>query len=223
MGFPAAFLGSVLVMGLVFGFALWRCERVATTAASQPSAMVASAARAFREILQLQPQVTVNERVILNQSAPTLELAVQQREIMVEREMEHAWMGSIKRIKLRGTFLVKAGFDLTQPFTVALTDAPGVPVRIELPAPRILSVESLQIEVLAFENGLWNKISLQTLSAEIDALPDEARRKAFRAGLTREVEKSVLQQLSERFPQPPGVVVKIIPVAPRDAPANLRP
>jgi len=223
LGFPAAFLGSVLAMASVFLFALWRCERVATTAVAQPSEMAAKAARAFAEVLQLQPQVTINERVVLNQSSPVLELAVLQREVEVERELEHSWMGSLKRIRLRGAFRVKAGFDLTQPFSVALTDAPGVPVRIELPAPRILSVESLGTEILAYENGLWNKITPKTLSAEIDALPEEARRKAFRAGLTREAEKAILQQLSERFPQPPGVEIKVIPPAPRDAPGANRP
>lgn len=223
MGFPAAFLGSIIVMGLFFGFALWRCERVAATAASQPSAMVTAAARAFKEVLQLQPQVTINERVILQQSSPILELSVQQREVEVERELEHAWMGSTKRVRVRGTFRVKAGFDLTQPFSVAFSDAPGAPVRIELPAPRILSVETLQTEILAYENGLWNKISTKILEGEINALPNAARAKALRGGLTREVEKSVLEQLSERFPKPPGIEVKVVPPAPRDAPPSVSP
>ncbi|MBS0659237.1 MAG: DUF4230 domain-containing protein [Verrucomicrobia bacterium] len=222
LGFAAAFLGSVITMAAVVLYALWRAERVATTVVTQPSEIASRAAKAFAEVLQMQPQVTINERVVLNQSSPTFELAVLQREVEVEREFEHSWMGSLKRIRLRGSFRVKAGFDLNQPYSVALTDAPGVPVRIELPAPRILSVESLGVEILAYENGLWNKISTKILSAEIDALPDEARRKAFRAGLTREAEQAILQQLSARFPQPPGVQIKIVPVAPRDAPATIR-
>ncbi len=216
LGLPAAFLGAVIAVTLFFAFALWRCERVATTAVQQPAAAVNAVAKAFKDVLQLEPRVTINERVVLNQSSPLLELAVLQREVEVEREMEHSWMGSIKKIRLRGTFRVKAGFDLTQPFSVALSEPIHAPMRISLPAPRILSVEAINTEVLEFQNGLWNRLKATDFSAELAALPDEARRKAFRAGLTREVEQSIVKQLTERFPTPPGVEVTIVNDAPPD-------
>ncbi len=218
LGFPAAFLGAVVVMAFVLMFALWRCERVATSAAAAPSEAVASVARAFKEILQLQPRVTINERVVLNQSTPLLELTVLQREVEVEREMEHTWMGSTKRVRLRGHYRVKVGFDLSQSFSVDLSDQPGIPARVSLPAPRILGVEQIRTEVLALENGLWNRITADNLGTELAALPDEAKRKAFRAGVTREAEQAIVQQLSARFPQPPGVEVKIVPPGPPGQP-----
>lgn len=216
LGFPAAFLGSIIALVLFAAFALWRCERVATKVASQPAEAVTRAAQAFKDILQVQPRVTINERVVLNQSSPVLELAVLSREIEVEREFEHTWLGSTKRVRLRGMYVIKTGFDLTQPFAVELSDAPGVAARISLPAPKILSADARRVEVLALENGLWNRVQAENLETEIAALPEEARRKAQRIGVVREAEESIVKQLSARFPQPPGVTVTIVPAAPPD-------
>lgn len=216
LGFPAAFLSSIVALVLFASFALWRCERVVTKAASQPVEAVERAAQAFKEILQVQPRVTINERVMLNQSTSVLELAVSSREIEVEREFEHTWMGSTKRIRMRGTYRIKTGFDLTEPFSIELSDESGVPVKIVLPAPKILSAEAVRVEVLALENGLWNKVQPENLESEIAALPAEAKRKAFRIGLARDAEESTVKQLSARFPQPPGVQMTIIPAAPPD-------
>ncbi len=216
LGFPAAFLGSIVALVLFASFALWRCERVATKVASQPLEAVDRAAKAFKEILQVQPRVTINERVVLNQSSQLLELAVLSREVEVEREFEHTWLGSTKRVRLRGVYVIKTGFDLTQPFAIELSDAPGVAAKISLPAPRILSADARRVEVLALENGLWNRVQAENLESEIAALPEEARRKAQRIGVVREAEESIVKQLSARFPQPPGVTVTIVPAAPAD-------
>ena len=216
LGFPAAFLGSIVAVILFCAFALWRCERVATKVATQPGEIAATVSQAFKDILQIQPRVIVNERVVVNQSSSVLELAVLSREVEVEREFEHTWLGSTKRLRLRGAYRIKTGFDLTQPFSVELSDAPGTPARVSLPAPKILSVEPVHVEVLALENGLWNKVQPENLESEIAALPDEARRKAQRIGVVREAEESIVKQLSARFPQPPGVTVNIVPAQPSD-------
>ena len=216
LGFPAAFLGSMVAFVLLALFALWRCERVATKVAAQPMEVAERAAQAFKEILQIQPRVTINERVVLNQSSPVLELAVLSREVEVEREFEHTWLGSTKRIRLRGVYVIKTGFDLTLPFSIELSDAPGVAVKISLPAPKILSADARRVEVLALENGLWNRVQPENLESEIAALPEEAKRKAQRIGVVREAEESIVKQLSARFPQPPGVTVTIVPAEPAE-------
>lgn len=214
LGLPAALLGSVIAVVLLGVFALWRCEKAVTKAAAQPGEIASNVAKAFQDILHVQPQVTVNERVVLNQSHGVLELAVLSRDVEVEREFEHTWLGSTKKIRLRGTYRVKTGFDLTQPFSVELSDAPGTPARVTLPMPKVLSVDPVHVEVLALENGLWNKIQPENLESEIDMMPDEARRKAQRNGMVREAEESIVKQLSTRFPTPPGVTVKVVPPVP---------
>ena len=216
LGLPAALLGSVVAVVLLGAFALWRCEKITTMVAAQPGELATSVSQAFKEILQVQPRVVVNQHVVLNQSSNLLELAVLSREVEVEREFEHTWLGSTKRLRLRGAYRIKTGFDLTQPFSVELSDAPGTPARVALPAPKILSVEPVHTEVLALENGFWNKVQPENLEAEIAALPDEARRKALRIGVAREAEESIVKQLSARFPTPPGVTVTIVPAAPAE-------
>ena len=125
-----------------------------------------------------------------------LELAVVTRETMVEREMEHEWLGSKKRIKLRGTYSVRAGFDLTQPLSVRLDHRR---ISAELPQPKILAIDPRDVEVLAFDNGLWNKITPTDLESELRALPDLARRKAAESGLMKEALDTFTKRLHDQL------------------------
>src|SRR6476469_6924964 len=67
---------------------------------------------AFVDIAHLQPRITINDRVYMEQTTPVSELVVLSRRIEVEHELLHTWAGSSKRVKLHGTFVAKAGFDL---------------------------------------------------------------------------------------------------------------
>ena len=60
------------------------------------------------------------------------------------------------------------------------------------------------MDVLAFENGLWNRISGEDLQSELSILPQLAREKAAESGLPAEAEHALQQQLLERIhsPQP---------------------
>src|ERR1700704_1486205 len=74
---------------------------------------------AFIDIAHLQPLITINNQTVVGEtSSPTAELATLTRQLKVKREFGHTWAGSSKRIKLSGTFLAKAGFDLRQDVTV---------------------------------------------------------------------------------------------------------
>jgi hypothetical protein len=107
----------------------------------------------------------------------------------------HTWAGSTKRVKLHGTFMAKAGFDLQQDVVVDLRPDE---IAVRLPHASILGVEQTQTEVLAFENGLWNRISAADLENELAALPDLARRKAAESGILDEAEATLQKQLNER-------------------------
>ncbi len=148
----------------------------------------------FVELAHLQPKVTVNDRVYLEQTTTVAELAVLARRVQVEHEMLHTWAGSTKRIKLHGTYLVKAGFDLRKKFTVNIQPNEIV---IDLPHAQILSVEQEQVEVQTLENGLWNRISPDDVQSQLAALPAQARDKA--AALPAEAEQTFTRQLLEKF------------------------
>ncbi|PYL69677.1 MAG: hypothetical protein DMF28_02400 [Verrucomicrobia bacterium] len=156
---------------------------------------------AFIDIAHLQPRITINNRVYMEQSAPVSELAVLSRRIEVEHELLHTWVGSSKRVKLHGTFIAKAGFDLLQNLSIGIRPEEII---VQLPHAKILGVEQEQVDVLAFENGLWNRISGQDLQEELSVLPQLAWKRAIENGLPAEAEHTLQRQLDERLhtPQP---------------------
>jgi len=156
---------------------------------------------AFVDIAHLQPRITINNRVYMEQTVPVSELVVLSRKIEVEHDFLHTWLGSSKRVRLHGTFTVKAGFDLQQELVV---DVRPDQIVIQLPHAQILDVAQDQVDVLAFENGFWNRISGDDVQNELAILPQLARQKATEAGLPAEAERALEQQLNERVhaPQP---------------------
>ena len=156
---------------------------------------------AFVDIAHLQPRITINNRVYMEQTVPVSELVVLSRQIEVEHDFLHTWLGSSKRVRLHGTFTVKAGFNLQQELVV---DVRPDQIVIQLPHAQILDVAQDQVDVLAFENGFWNRISGDDVQNELAILPQLARQKATEAGLPAEAERALEQQLNERVhaPQP---------------------
>src|SRR5213080_3729156 len=151
---------------------------------------------AFFDVAHLQPRITINNRVYMEQTTPVSELVVLSRRIEVEHELLHTWVGSSKRVKLHGTFNAKAGFDLQQDLSI---DIRPDEIIVQLPHAQILSVEQEQVDVLEFENGLWNRISGQDLQGELSMLPQLASEKAAESGLPAEAERTLQQQLGERI------------------------
>ena len=109
--------------------------------------------------------------------------------------MMHTWAGSSKRIKLHGTYLVKAGFDLRKKFTVHVRPDE---ILMELPHAQILSVEQEHLEVLTLENGLWNRISPDDIQA---AARGSARTGASEGGglAHAKPKQTFTRQLLEKF------------------------
>jgi F0F1-type ATP synthase epsilon subunit len=68
-----------------------------------------------------------------------------------------------------------------------------------LPHATILGVEQKQVDVLAFENGFWNRISASDLESQLATLPELARQKASESGLLAEAETALQTQLNERI------------------------
>jgi hypothetical protein len=181
-------------------FVFWRLETWPMRTAHQSSAELERLGRdlkaAFVDIAHLQPRIKINDRVYLEQTIPTSELVVLSRRVEVEHELQHSWAGSSKRVKLHGTYLVKAGFDLRQDFSV---DIRPESIVVRVPHAEILGVEQQHVDVLEFENGLWNRISEADVQSELDTLPQLARQKATEAGLAAEAETSLQEQLKARI------------------------
>src|SRR5438874_70994 len=202
---PIAFTLLGLIVALLIGFIFYRSEtwpmRTTHQSADEAERIAGDIKNAFVSIAHLQPRITINDRVYMEQTTPVSELVVLSRRIEVEHEFLHTWVGSSKRVKLHGTFVAKAGFDLQQNLSIDIRPKETI---IQLPHAQILGVDQEQVDVLAFENGLWNRISGEDLQGELSMLPQLARKRAAEAGMPAEAERTLQQQLEQRIhsPQP---------------------
>jgi hypothetical protein len=197
---PLAFTLIALLVTAAIIFVFLRLETWPSRTAKQSTAELERLGRdvrdAFVEVAQLQPRVTINNRVYLERTTATAQLAILTRQVEVEHELLHTWAGSTKRVKLHATFDVKAGFDLQRDVAVDLTPEE---ISVSLPHASILGVEQKQVDVLAFENGFWNRISAQDLETQLAVLPDLARQKAADSGILAEAEAALQKQLDDRI------------------------
>jgi hypothetical protein len=204
-GWPTAFvLIGVILAALVLAIFL-RLESWPQRTVKETSAELERLARQVRntfvEVANLQPKVTVNDRVYFEQTTEEAELATAARVTHVEHDFTHTWAGSTKRIRLRGTYNAKAGFDLRESVSVDVREGE---IAVHMPRAKILGLESQQTEVLAYENGYWNRISATDLEQELAALQKLAREKAEQSGLPREAEEALQRQLQQKMgTQPP--------------------
>jgi Protein of unknown function (DUF4230) len=169
--------------------------------------------RAVIDIAQLQPRVTINNRVYFEQKSAIAELALISQRLEVEHEFTHSWAGSTKRLKLHGTFTARAGFDLRQDFTVNIQ--PGATV-VRLPHAQTLTVQQDAVDVLVFENGFWNPISGADVQTELATLSSLAREKADATDLPAQAEQMFRTQLATRLPATENVEVIFYQVKPRE-------
>jgi hypothetical protein len=197
---PIAFTLAALIIAAVALIIFLRLETWPARTAKQSTAELERLGKdlraAFIDIAHLQPRITINNRVYMEQARPVSELVVLSRRIEVEHELLHTWVGSSKRVKLHGTFTAKAGFDLRSNLTVDIRPAEII---VRLPHAQILGIEQNQVEVLAFENGLWNRISGEDVQSQLSILPQLARDKAAETGLPAEAEHALQRQLDERI------------------------
>ena len=200
VAWPIALTLVALTIGITILIIFLRLESWPARTARQSSADLERLGKnlraAFVDIAHLQPRITINDRVYMEQTTPVSELVVLSRRIEVEHELLHTWVGSSKRVKLHGTFVAKAGFDLRKGLSI---DIRPNEIMVQLPHAQVLSVEQQQVDVLAFENGLWNRISGQDVQSEFSALPELAWKKAAESALSAEAEETLQQQVEQRI------------------------
>jgi Protein of unknown function (DUF4230) len=200
ISWPIALTLMALIIAAVVLIVFLRLETWPARTAQQSTAGLERLGKdlraAFIDIAHLQPRITINNRVYMEQTMPVSELIVLSRRIEVEHELLHTWVGSSKRVKLHGTFNVKAGFDLRQNLSI---DIRPNEIIVQLPPAQILGIEQVQMDVLAFENGFWNRISGEDVQNELSILPQLAREKAVESNLPAEAEQTLQRQLNERI------------------------
>src|SRR5881396_63562 len=200
VSWPFAFTLIALILAMTVIIIFLRVETWPARTARQSTVELERLSKdlraAFIDIAHLQPRITINNRVYIEETTPVSELVVLSRRIEVEHELLHTWVGSSKRVKLHGTFIAKAGFDLRKGLSI---DIRPDQISVQLPHAQILGVEQEQVDVLAFENGLWNRISGQDVQSEFSVLPELAWKKAAESELPAEAEQTLQKQLEQRI------------------------
>jgi len=176
------------------------CARMpgeAGRAAAEPAVELAKRiADGISRRLQFRPEVRIDQVTVLERETPVLELATVRREFAHDYEWEHQWMGSTKRLHLRGTFAAKAGYDLNEKFYFEI-NSNDLQVQLGLPEPRVLGVEMIAYRAEE-EEGYWNKLSAEEREQAVNALLASARAAAAKdAALLGEARRMLDVQVGE--------------------------
>lgn len=212
MGCARTFLLALLILAALAAFLFYRAERMAEKSAAAVLDWGGRVRDAVAAVTGMEPRVVVNEQVVFEQAQPVLELAVLERDATAERETEDSWLGSTKRLRVRGLYRVKVGYKLEDGFNVEVLGQSAEVVRLQLPPPRVLSVEQRRVDVLTMDNGLWNHLSSDELTSEVNLLMMEARLKASQNGTPAEAQRLFVEQLQAKLG--PGHRVEIVPPLP---------
>lgn len=208
---PRVVSAAFLLVVLTF-CAIWlmrSCARMpgeAARAAGEPAVELAKRiADGVARRLQFRPEVRIDRETVLEGETPVLELATVRREFAHEYAWEHQWLGSTKRIRLRGMFAAKAGYDLNENFYFQI-DSDDLQVEVGLPEPRVLGVEMAAYRAEE-EEGFWNKLSADEREQAVNELLSSARAAAANdTGLLRDARRMLDEQIGQVVTEAGGVV-----------------
>jgi len=150
--------------------------------------------RDFVRAFSFTPEVTVNNTVVLLQQSPVLELATVSQKFQHHYDWTNTWLGSTKKISIKGGFEAKVGFDLRKKFTIEINDDKAI---VYLPPPELLSIQPLDDVTFRDESGVWNWVNMDDRSKAMNAFTGDARKYAARAGFVEAARESMVKQLTE--------------------------
>jgi hypothetical protein len=188
-----ALIGAALVYFIFDRLTSWP-ERAIASFTHESAASVAKLRDVLADTFQFRPRVVVKDKVFYESSQEVMQLTVLTKDTQVMHESDQTWLGSTKHIRIRATFRLHAGFDLDKECLVSVK---GTTVTVTLPPAKILSTEVIHWEVEELQDGLWNKIQPQDVSAELNALPKIAE--AQEPELAAEAQRAFERELSDKL------------------------
>lgn len=188
---------SILAFLLIlFGVTAWL---VFSYFPKKTTAMAKELAETVKNTLGMTPQVTVNQRVIFKRTNEILELAMIEQDFDVEHETSHKWMGSEKKVSLRGTYRAKIGFDLGKGFNIEVRRGGFLrqgQIVLQLPRAEVLSVEPLEVQKTK-ASGLINWVTNRDIEAATRELAALAQDKASKLDMLEDAEKRIENRLNQ--------------------------
>ena len=151
---------------------------VAYTAWKTPARMmesVDSIVDRIQEEFHLAPTTIVNETTVYQATQDVFELATAELEYSIEYVDEQWSLMSKSTTEIRGAFVAKAGFDMTDQFEMIVSDSLIV---FRYPPPKVLSVDVKGAPRIRKERGLWNPISDTELNQTLALFHQKAEEKA---------------------------------------------
>ena len=184
---------AAVTLGLIYG-----CTRLADQTVDHVK-------DAFAQVFNLRPQVTVNQKVVLTQTAPIAELAVVSKEALITLGFtQHLEVLSFevpmteKSLKVEAVYRFKAGFDLKEPFHVEV-DPDSHAVVAHLPHAKILSVERVGELDFKGDDSMLNRLTDQDREKMLNSLDALAHSTAESSSLKSDAEKQVTERLTQIF------------------------
>lgn len=139
------------------------------------------------------PRVTHAGTVVLKQEAGISQYALVSRDFTHEFSWESKWMGSTKTVRMRGSFIAKAGYDLTQPFSIDIS-GDGKSISATVPMAEVLSLELKQSTMLE-DNGWWNRLSVEDRNIVMQSFLKDARAAIEKSDIAAKADAEFMQQL----------------------------
>ena len=193
------YLGVCLVLITIGGLVLLGLR----TCQQAGVATVNAVRAAFADVLHVQPEISVQTRVIYAQTVPIAEFAAVSKDELVALELdEHkAWFNitiplTTQTLRAESVYRVKAGFDLRQPYRVAIDPATHA-VIAQMPPATILSVEAIGPLTVNGQSALLNQITDAERNDLLEQLQKTARAQATASGLVKEAENQVQARLTQ--------------------------
>jgi hypothetical protein len=163
----------------------------------------AEISRAFHDVLQVQPEVRIDQMVFFGQVSPIAELAVVTRDQQVDYTFTHnlTWAGkdlpfTEKKVQLKSVYRAKAGFNLKEPFRLQVNSQTGE-ISADLPPARILSLERVGDLTYRDDDTWLNRLTPEERTTLLNQVDAYARQQAEQSGLGAEAEAQVQQRLQE--------------------------
>ncbi len=187
----ALFLFAALSLG---GLALWKVvNRI------DPEAMARRLSQSVGAALHATPTVYVHKRVVVQEKRAIAELALVSRQTAVDHRMQSEKFFSKAGLQMHGSFAVKAGFDLrSQDFALHFDPEKQI-ARLELPRPRILSLEMTEFTVVEDRSGWWNRVSELDREMALRQMKADAKLEAIEAGILEECKRELEKSLAGVF------------------------
>ena len=142
-------------------------------------------------------EININGSTAVLEKSEIGELALVQRKTQAITKFQTTWMGSEKLLIVRGDFLVKAGFELSEGGQWGILDGK---VNGALPEGKVLSVEPIgDFEIYYAESGTLNRLGPEDHASAFNYLKKQARRDAELSDIGQEAERVLLRRINDRM------------------------